>query len=217
MIHICWNMKFHILISPTSSSLVELLLFRTIAASASAPTARTSAPAPILAVPVPRTRPGPIAPGPLPLAPISVSISVAIAVVITPVPPIAPVPVPTPARFSLPANLVFDILLHTPDKGHGHWLDMHKVAKSTAAATILIIVATPRLAEVRHRAELHLQLASVVVASIENIERIGGLLLVKELAVDVADHVISEVVTDRERVDPPELGQLHEEAVVIVG
>ena len=191
---------------PTSSSLVESLLVRTIAASA----ARTSAPAPILAVPVPRTRPGPIAPGPLPLAPISVSISVAITVAITPVPPIAPVPVPAPARFSLPANLVFDILLHAPDQGDGNWLDVHKVAKSAAAATILIIVATPRLAEVRHRAELHLQLASVVVAPIENIERIGGLLLVKELAVDVTDHVIAEVVTDRKRVDPPELGQLHE-------
>ena len=202
MMHTYWNMIYQ----PTSSSLVESLLVRTIAASA--PTARTSAPAPILAVPVPRTRPGPIAPGPLPLAPISVSISVAIA--ITPVPPIAPVPVPTPPRFSLPANLVFDILLHAPDQGNGNWLDVHKVAKSTAAATILIIVATPRLAEVRHRAELHLQLASVVVAPIENIERIGGLLLVKELAVDVTDHVIAEVVTDRKRVDPPELGQLHE-------
>ena len=89
---------------------------------------------------------------------------------------------------------------------------MHKVAKSAAAATALVVIATARLAEVCHGAELHVHLASVVVAPIENIEGVGGLLLVEEFAVDVADHVISEVVAHRERIDPSELGQLHEEA-----
>ena len=74
---------------------------------------------------------------------------------------------------------------------------MHKVAKSAAAATALVVIATTCLAKVRHRTELHLQLPSVVVAPIEHVEGVGGLLLVKELAVDVADHVISEVVAHR--------------------
>jgi hypothetical protein len=74
---------------------------------------------------------------------------------------------------------------------------VHKVAKPAAAATALVVIATTRLAKVRHRTEFDLQLPSVVVTPIEDVEGIGGLLLVKKLAVDVADHVISEVVAHR--------------------
>lgn len=177
------------------------LLVRAITASASASAARTPAPAPMFAFPIPRARPGTITTGSLPFAPISVTVAVPIA--ITSVPPVTPIPIPvaTPARFPplilLPADLIFDVLLHAPDEGHGHRLDVHKVAKPAAAATALVVIATTRLTKVRHRAELHLQLPSVVVTAIEHVEGVSGLLFVKELAVDVTDHVISEVVAHR--------------------
>ena len=92
---------------------------------------------------------------------------------------------------------------------------MHEVAKSTPRAAPFVIIAASRLPEIRDGRKFHVHPTTVVVPSVQHVQRIGRLLFVKELAIHVAHHMIAEIVAHTETVDPAELGKFHKEAIGI--
>lgn len=92
---------------------------------------------------------------------------------------------------------------------------MHEIAKSPPAARILVEIPTPRLPEIGDGRKFHLHPPSVVVPAVENVERVGGFFFVGEFGVDVAYHVIAEVVADVEGFESAEFGEFFEEVSVI--
>lgn len=71
---------------------------------------------------------------------------------------------------------------------------MHEVAVRAAGAGAFIELAAARLPEVRHRRVLDSQLSACIVPAVESQERLLGVLLIAEPHVDIAHHVIPEVL-----------------------
>lgn len=95
-------------------------------------------------------------------------------------------------------------------------LDVHEVAISAAVAAVLLKLPTRGLAEVGDRGEVGDDGAGVVEPSVERLEGLGGLVLLAELDVDIADHVVGEIVADIEALDLAELCELREDVLVEV-
>merc|ERR1719409_2218181 len=85
---------------------------------------------------------------------------------------------------------------------------VHEVAVAAAHADGLVVLAAARLAEVRHGRELADERPARVEAAEERLERRVRVLLVGELAVDVADHVVAQVLADVELLDLAVAGEL---------
>merc|ERR1719409_1118150 len=86
--------------------------------------------------------------------------------------------------------------------------DVHEVAVAAPRAHGLVVLAAARLAEVRHGRELADERPARVEAAEERLERRVRVLLVGELAVDVADHVVAQVLADVELLDLAVAGEL---------
>merc|ERR1719409_2555952 len=85
--------------------------------------------------------------------------------------------------------------------------DVHEVAVAAPGTHRLVVLAAARLAEVRHGRELADERPARVEAAEERLERRVRVLL-GELAVDVADHVVAEVLADVELLDLAVAGEL---------
>jgi hypothetical protein len=85
---------------------------------------------------------------------------------------------------------------------------MHEVAVATAVAAVLLILPARRLTEVCHRRVLHNNRAARVKAALKGIVSSYCLLFLPELDIDIANHVISEVVTYIQGLNLTKLAQL---------
>ncbi len=90
---------------------------------------------------------------------------------------------------------------------------MEEVAEPAPGAGPLVKVPTPGLPEVCDGTEFDLHGPAVVVSAVHHLESVTGVLLVEELAVDVTDHVITQIVAHVQLVDSPKFGQLKEEVL----
>lgn len=93
---------------------------------------------------------------------------------------------------------------------------MHKIAVATSVAVVLFELATRGLTEVGDGGEVGDDRAGVVEAALESLQSGSGLVLLLELDVDIADHVVGEVITDVEALDLTEFAQLFEDVLVKV-
>jgi hypothetical protein len=97
-----------------------------------------------------------------------------------------------------------------------HLLDVHEVAVAAAVADVLLELAAGGLAEVGDGRELGDDGAARVEPALQRPQRRGGLLLLAELRVHVADHVVGEVVADVQAVDVAVPAELLEDVLVEV-
>lgn len=95
-------------------------------------------------------------------------------------------------------------------------LDVHEVAIPATVAAVLLKLPTRGLAEVGDGGEVGDDGAGVVESSVERVESLGGLVLLAKLDVDVADHVVGEIVADIEALDLTELCELREYVLIEV-
>lgn len=93
---------------------------------------------------------------------------------------------------------------------------MHEITIPAAVAAILLELPTRGLAKIRDGGEISDDWACVVESPTKRVKRLGGLVLFAELNIDVADHVIGEVVADVEAFDFAEFGELGEDILVEV-
>lgn len=94
--------------------------------------------------------------------------------------------------------------------------DVHEIAVSASVAVVLLELAAGGLAEVGDRGEIGYDRATVVEPPLESLQGGGGVVLLLELDVDVADHVVREVVANVEALDLAELAELLEDVLVEV-
>jgi len=80
------------------------------------------------------------------------------------------------------------------DDPAGGLLDVHEVAVTTAVTLSFVVLSAPSFAEIRHRRELHVQLSARVVAAGQGLLAFSCVLLIFELDVDIAHHVVAQVL-----------------------
>lgn len=166
---------------------------------------RTPAPAPPgTAMPSPPTVSVPVIPI-LASTPIPPIIAVPIvSFIVIPIPPMpraqTPAPAPAPAN-SVPAVPPIQLSPQFPTDQ----LDVHEITVSASVAVVFLELAARGFPEIRHRREVGDNWAAIVEAALQGLQGGGGLILLLELDVDVADHVIGEVVADVEALDLAEL------------
>uniref|UniRef100_A0A8R7QDS9 Uncharacterized protein n=1 Tax=Triticum urartu TaxID=4572 RepID=A0A8R7QDS9_TRIUA len=114
--------------------------------------------------------------------------------------PPGPMQVPIQPLPEVPANL----------------LDMHEVAVPSTVAVVLLELPAGGLPEVGDGRELSNDGAARVEPPLQRLERLGGLVLLPELHVDVADEVVGEVVADVQVLDLAVLAELVEDVLVEV-
>mmetsp|Transcript_3288 Transcript_3288/g.6677 ORF Transcript_3288/g.6677 Transcript_3288/m.6677 type:complete len:214 (+) Transcript_3288:401-1042(+) len=124
------------------------------------------------------------------------------------------VSLPIPALVVVPPAIHFRFRLETANQRKRYRLGVQKVAESPPAANLLVEIPAACLSEIRDRAEFHLHLSAVVQSAVHGLHGVAGVFLVEEFAVDVADHVVAEVVADVEFIDPTKLGEFHEHVLV---
>lgn len=95
-----------------------------------------------------------------------------------------------------------------------HRLRVHEVAEATSLTGAFLVLSALGLAEVRHWRVLGNNHASAVVASVHDFHSGGGLLFICKLDVNVADHVVPDVVRDDHLLHLAELRHLHEHFLV---
>ena len=93
-------------------------------------------------------------------------------------------------------------------------LRVHKVAETSALARPLLILTTFGLSEVSHGGILRHDHPPAVVSSIHAFHSLLCLLLVMVLHVEVADHVVTDVVSDDHLFDLAKLRHLHKHFLV---
>ena len=93
---------------------------------------------------------------------------------------------------------------------------MHEVTIPAAVATILLELPTRGLTEVGDGGEIGNNGTRVVESPMECVEGFCSLVLLAELNIDVADHVVGEVVADVEALDVAEFGEFGEDVLVEV-
>jgi len=91
---------------------------------------------------------------------------------------------------------------------------VQKVAKSPSGTCLFVEIPAPGLSKIRHWTEFDLHLPSFVKSAVHDLHGIAGVFFVEEFAVDVTDHVIAEVVTDVQFVNPSELGEFQKHVLV---
>jgi hypothetical protein len=95
-------------------------------------------------------------------------------------------------------------------------LEMHKVAVAAAVAGVLLVLPARGLPEVRHWAELNQDGSPVVVAACERLQSPRRGVLITELGIHVADHVVRKVVAHVQVLKLAVLCQLLEDVLVEV-
>jgi hypothetical protein len=89
-----------------------------------------------------------------------------------------------------------------------------KVAKATPAAGLFVKIPAPRLSKICHGTKFHLHLASFVESTVHGLQGVAGIFFVEEFAINVANHVITEVVADMQFVDSTECGEFQKHILV---
>jgi len=84
---------------------------------------------------------------------------------------------------------------------------VHEITEPTPVARVLVKIPAACFAKIGDGAELHLHLAAFVVASVHDVEGVGRLFFVGEFGVDVAYHVVAEVVAYVEGFDASEFSE----------
>lgn len=163
--------------------------------------APASAP-PGTAMPSPPTVSVPVIPilASTPIPPIIAVPIVSFIVIHIPPMPRAQTPAPAPAK-SVPAVPPIQLSPQFPT----NQLDVHEITVSASVAVVFLELAARGFPEIRHRREVGDNWAAIVEAALQGLQGSGGLILLLELDVDVADHVIGEVVADVEALDLAEL------------
>jgi hypothetical protein len=85
---------------------------------------------------------------------------------------------------------------------------MHEITVATTVAAVLLILPTGGLTEVCHRGVLHNNRAARVKAALKGIVSSHCLLFLPELDIDIANHVVSKVVTYIQGLNLTKLAQL---------
>lgn len=118
----------------------------------------------------------------------------------------APAPAPAPANPipAIPAE-------KPPPQLPPNQFHMHEITIPAAVTAVLLILPARCLAKIGDRREISDDRAAGVESSLQGSQGGGRLVLLTELDVDVADHVVGEVVADIEGFDLPEFGKLFED------
>lgn len=95
-------------------------------------------------------------------------------------------------------------------------LDVHEVAISSAVAIVFLKLAAGCLAEIGDGGKVGDYGTAGVEAAMEGLEGGGSMVLLLELDIDVANHMVGEVVADVEALDLAELAKLLEDVLVEV-
>lgn len=172
-------------------------------AAMSSPTT-VSVPVPVVPVLAPSPIPAIIT---VPIVPLSL-----IVLIVVPAPmPWAQTPAPAPAYSVAPVPPE-----EPPPELPPNQLDVHEITISPSVAAVLLELAARGFAKVGHRREVGDYGATIVEAALQRLKSGSGLILLLELDIYVADHVIGEVVADVEALDLAELGELLEDVLVEV-
>lgn len=124
----------------------------------------------------------------------------------TPAP--APTPAPTtPVRPSIPPKQL-------PPKLPRNLLHVHKITIPAAVTVILLILPASRLPKIRHGREISDNGPARIEPPLQGLQGRGGLVLLLEQNIDVANHVVGEVVADVEALHLAELVELLEYVLV---
>jgi hypothetical protein len=91
---------------------------------------------------------------------------------------------------------------------------MQKVAKPPTGTRFFIIITTPCLSKISDWREFHFHSSPIVVPAIHDLKGITGIFFVEKFAVDVPYHVISEIVTHVQFVNPAKLGKFRKHIFV---
>lgn len=122
--------------------------------------------------------------------------------IVIPIPPMPRAQTPAPA----PANSVTAVPpIQLSPQFPTNQLHVHEITVSAAVAVVFLELAARGFPEIRHRREVCDNWAAIVEAALQGLQGRGGLILLLELDIDVADHVIGEVVADVEALDLAEL------------
>lgn len=141
----------------------------------------------------------------------------ATAPIVVPFPPVMVVRMGTGTSTATPAPPVPTIPpKELPPEVPPNHLDVHKIAISATVATVLLELAAGGLAEVGDGGEVGNDGAAGVEAALQSLEGGGSVVLLLELDVDVADHVVGKVVADVEALDLAELAEFLENVLVEV-
>lgn len=120
----------------------------------------------------------------------------------TPTPAPAPRRPPTVPSKELPPELPAD------------HLDMHEIAIPTPITIILLVLPAGSLAKICNRREISNNWAAGIVPTLQGLQGSGGLILFLELDIDIADHVVSEIITYVEGLDFTKFTEFLEDVLV---
>lgn len=93
---------------------------------------------------------------------------------------------------------------------------MHKVAIASPVTRILLILPASSLTEVCYRRKVHNNRVSSIKSSSEILKRLSSVFFLPELSINITNHVISEIITNVERLKSTVLGEFIEEVLVEV-
>ena len=154
----------------------------------------------------------------MPLRPITASFPIPMAVTVPNIPSLslapgaytpapAPTPAPTAVRPPIPPKQL-------PPKLPRNLLHVHKVTVPAAVTVILLVLPASSLPKIRHGREISNDGTPRIEPPLQSLEGGGGLVLLLEEDVDIANHVVSEIVADIERLHLAELVELLEYVLV---
>jgi hypothetical protein len=142
--------------------------------------------------------------------PIPTIITIQIIPIISPMPR-AQTPAPAPA----PADPIPTVPPEEfPPQLPPNQLHVHEIAVPTSVAVVLFELPARSLAEIGDRREIGYNRPARVEPALQSLQGGGGLVLLLELDVDVADHVVGEIVADVEALHLAELVKLLEDVLV---
>ena len=91
---------------------------------------------------------------------------------------------------------------------------MHEVAVPTTVATVFLILPASRFSKISDRREVGNNRSTRVESSLKCTQSCFSLLFLLEVDIDIAHHVISQIVTDIEAFNLPKLGELLEYVLI---
>lgn len=138
------------------------------------------------------------------------SVSTMVTISIIPLTPIVVLPVPrtqtsTPA--TAPPITPEPTTEQLPPQVLPNHLNMHKIAISTSITIILLVLAARGLAEICHRRKICDYGSTRVESPLQRLKCGSSLVLLPKLNVNIADHVVGEIITDVEALDLTELSE----------
>ena len=93
---------------------------------------------------------------------------------------------------------------------------VHEVTVASSCTGVLFILSAGCFTEVCHRAELYLDGSATIKATLQSLKRCCSPLLIGELDVHAANHVICQVVTDVQVLNLTKLGKLLKDVLIKV-